>query len=90
MCGNEGNSWLQSYMQRMYRFAHTARLYFKGKANDIYLALSKRPLTTTDIFILNDGRASLEDARPCYSVLEAIKDGTAINDKYQVSKFIFC
>ena len=25
----------------------------------------------------------MEDAKPCYSVLEAIKDGTAINGKYQ-------
>ena len=32
--------------------------------------------------MLNDGRASSEDAKPCYSVLEAIKDGTAINGKY--------
>ena len=30
--------------------SRTVRLDFKGKANDIYLALSKRPLTTTDIF----------------------------------------
>ena len=28
------------------------------------------------------GKASMdEDAKPCYSVLEAIKDGTAINEK---------
>ena len=83
VCGNEGKSWLQSYVQSMYGFARTVRLDFKGKANDIYFALSKRPLTTTDIFMFNDGRASLEDAKPCYSVLEAIKDGTAINGKYQ-------
>ena len=82
MRGNEGKSWLQSYVQSMYGFARTVRLDFKGKANAIYLALSKRPLTTTDIFMFNDGRASSEDAKPCYSVLEAIKDGTAINGKY--------
>ena len=83
MCGNEGKSWLQSYVQSMYGFARTARLDFKSKANDIYLALSKRPLTTTYIFMFNDGRARSEEAKPCYSVLEAIKDGTAINGKYQ-------
>ena len=33
--------------------------------------------------MFNDGRPSSEDAKPCYSVLEAIKDGTAINGKYQ-------
>ena len=69
MRGNEGKSWLQSYVQSMYGFARTVRLDFKGKANGIYLALSKRPLTTTDIFMFNDGRASSEDVNPCYSAL---------------------
>ena len=40
--GNEGKSWLQSYIQSMFGFARTARLNFKTKANDIYLARSKR------------------------------------------------
>ena len=47
MCGNEGKSWSQSYVQSMYGFSRTVRLDFKSKANDIYLALSKRTLTTT-------------------------------------------
>ena len=80
---NEGKSWLQWYVQSTYGFARTVGLDLKGKANNIYLALSKRPLTTTDIFMFNDGRASSEDAKPCYSVVEDIKDGTAINGKYQ-------
>ena len=33
MCGNEGKSWLQSYMQSMYWFARTVRLDYKSKAN---------------------------------------------------------
>ena len=89
MRGNEGKSWLQSYVQSMYGFARTVRLDFKGKVNDIYLALSKRPLTTTDIFMFNDGRASSEDAKPCYSVLEAIKDDTAINGMYHSEEVRF-
>ena len=67
----------------MYGFARTVRLYFKSKANDIYLALSKRPLTTTDMFMFNEGPSSSEDVKLYYPVLEAIKDGTAINGKYQ-------
>ncbi len=81
--GNEGKSWLQSYIQSMYGFARTARLDFRSKANDIYCALSKRPLATTDIFLFNDPRSASTDNEPCYQVLEAIKDGTAINGKYQ-------
>ena len=73
MCGNEGKSWLQSYAQSMYWFARTVHLDFKSKANDIYLALSKRPLTTTDIFMFNDGRSSSEDTKPCHALLEGIK-----------------
>ncbi len=81
--GNEGKSWLQSYVQSLYGFSRTVRLNFKSKANDIYCALSKRPLATTDIFIFNDTRTTSDDIGSCYSVLEAIKDGTAISGKYQ-------
>ena len=80
--GNEGKSWLQSYIQSMYGFARTVRLDFKSKANDIYLALSKRPLATTEIFLFNDSRSASDDVMPCYPALEAIKDGTAISGKY--------
>ncbi len=80
--GNAGKSWLQSYIQSMYGFARTVRLDFKSKANDIYLALSKRPLATTDIFLFNDSRSASIDIMPCYPALEAIKDGTAISSKY--------
>ena len=73
MCGNEGKSWLQSYVQSMYGFARTVRIDFKGNANDIYLALSKRPLTTTDIFMFNARQSGSEDKKPCYPVLETIK-----------------
>ena len=57
ICGNEGKSWLQSYVQSMYGFARTVNLDFMIKANDIYLTLSKRPLTKTDIFMFNEGRS---------------------------------
>ena len=70
-------------VQSMFGFAHTVRLDFKSKVNDIYLTLSKRPLTTTYMFMFNDGRSSTEDMKPCYPVLEAIKDGSAINGKNQ-------
>ena len=83
MCGNEGKSWLQSYVQSMFGYARAVRLDFKSKVNDIYLTLFKRPLSKTDIFMFNDGRSSTEDMKPCYPVLEAIKDGSAINGKYQ-------
>ena len=33
--------------------------------------------------MFNKRRSSSEDVRPCYPVLEAIKDGTTINGKYQ-------
>ncbi len=81
--GNEGKSWLQSYVQCMFGFARAVRLDFKNKANDIYCAVSKRPLATVDIFLFNDSRSAPTDGKPCYSVLEAIKDGNAISGKYQ-------
>ena len=43
--------------------------------------LSKRPLSTTDIFLFNERRAMSNET--CnYTILESIKDGIAIFSKY--------
>ena len=90
MKGNEGKSWFQSYLQTFYGYARVVRLDLRNKTTNIMHALSKRPLQTTDIFLFNDTRASGHiQSKKNYSVLEHIKDGSAISSKYNSSVLTF-
>jgi len=88
--GNEGKSWFQSYLQTFYGYARVVRLDLRNKTPNIMHALSKRPLQTTDIFLFNDTRASGHiQSKKNYSVLEHIKDGSAISSKYHSNVLTF-
>ena len=88
--GNEGKSWFQSYLQTFYGYARVVRLDLRNKTPNIMHALSKRPLQTTDIFLFNDTRASGHiQSKKNYSVLEHIKDGSAISSKYNSNVLTF-
>jgi len=51
------------------------------KSANVLHVLTKRPLSTTDIFFFNVPRAVTHES--CnYSILESIKDGTAVSSKY--------
>ena len=51
------------------------------KTSNVLHVLTKRPLSTTDIFLFNEPRAVTYES--CnYSILESIKDGTAVSSKY--------
>ena len=51
------------------------------KTSNVLHALTKRPLSTTDIFLFNVPRAINYDL--CnYNILESIKDGIAVSSKY--------
>ena len=79
--GNEGKTWFQDYLASFYGHARVVRLDFKMKTSNVLHALTKRPLSTTDIFLFNEPRAINNEA--CnYSILESIKDGTAVSSKY--------
>ena len=80
--GNEGKSFMQRYMQSVFGFSRVACLSFKCKINDTLLALSKCSLSTIDIFLFNDSRSCSDEIKPCYSVLEVVKDGIATSGKY--------
>ena len=79
--GNEGNSWFQGYLETFYGYARVVRLELSNNSLNILHALSKRPLSTTDIFLFNGTRAT-KDTSQNYSILENIKDGCAISSKY--------
>ena len=79
--GNEGKSWFQEYLEAFYGYARVVRLDLKMKTPNVLHVLTKRPLSTTDIFLFNKPRAVTYES--CnYSILESIKDGTAVSSKY--------
>ena len=51
------------------------------KTANVLHALTKQPLSTKDIFLFNEPRSTSHG--PCnYSILESIKDGSAVSSKY--------
>ena len=79
--GNEGKTWFQEYLETFYGYARVARLDLKMKTANVLHALTKRPLSSTDIFLFNQPR-SVNEGSCNYSIIEAIKDGTAVSSKY--------
>ena len=79
--GNEGKTWFQGYLETLYGYARVVLLDLKMKTAHVLHALTKQPLSTKDIFLFNEPRAT-SDELSNYSILESIKDGTAISSKY--------
>ena len=84
--GNEGKSWFQDYLQTKYGYDRAVRLDVCNKPSNIFYALSRRPLQTTELFLFNDAR-SQDDVS--YIVLELIKDGSATSTKYSSTPITF-
>ena len=81
--GNEGKSWLQDYLESCFGFNRVSRVDFRIRHTNMCNVLKKKPLTSIDIFIFNDGRSTTEDEnRDYYRILENIKDGQATTSKY--------
>ena len=79
--GNEGKTWFQEYVESFYGYARVVRLDLKMKTANVLHILTKRLLSTTDIFFFNELRAVTH--KSCnYSILESIKDSTAVSSKY--------
>ena len=79
--GNEGKTWFQNYLSSFYGYGRVVQLDLKMKTQNVLHALTKRPLSSTDIFLFNEPRAINNEV--CnYNILESIKDGTAVSSKY--------
>ena len=79
--GDEGKTWLQSYMESFFGYARVVRLDLKMKTANVLHVLTKRSLSTTDIFLFDVPRAITHET--CnYYILESIKDGIAVSSKY--------
>ena len=87
--GNEGKSWFQSYVESYFGYHRVARFDIRNRAQDIFHALSRRPLISTDIFLFNVPRSNDSVTECSYSVMEAIKDGCATSTKYNSTPLRF-
>ena len=79
--GDEGKTWFQSYMEAFFGYARVVRLDLKMKTANVLHVLTKRSLSTTDIFLFDVPRAITHE-KCNYYILESIKDGIAVSSKY--------
>ena len=79
--GDEGKTWFQSYMEAFFDYARVVRLDLKMKTANVLHVLTKRSLSTTDIFLFDVPRAITHE-KCNYYILESIKDGIAVSSKY--------
>ena len=87
-CG-EGKSWFQEFVESRFGWERVVcGMDIKVKKSSISHALGKRPLTTTDIFLFNVGKAKTFD-EVNYEVLEKIKDGRILASKFDSKELKF-
>ena len=86
--GNEGKTFIQSYIVSLYEYEKVALLDLDGRSQDIHHALSNRPLEATTIFLFNISK-DCHDNESSYRVLETIKDGRALTKKYHTKMLHF-
>ena len=82
--GNEGKTFLQNYIRRLYGSRRVLHSEANAKKADIAYLLSNEMLTCRDIFLFNLLRS---DYGVAYGIVESIKDGSLISSKYR-SKFV--
>ena len=72
----------------LHGYEKVALLDLDGRSQDVYHALSKRPLEATTIFLFNISK-DCQDQDSSYRVLESIKDGRALTKKYETKMIHF-
>ena len=82
-CG-EGKTFFQKYVRSKFsrRRVVAGGINIKSNSASICHALSKRPLSTTDIFLFNIGKSLRKFEEVNYELLEDLKDGDAFASKY--------
>ena len=82
-CG-EGKTFFQKYVRSLFgrRRVVAGGINIKSNSASICHALSKRPLSTTDIFLFNIGKSQRKFEEVNYELMEDLKDGDAFASKY--------
>ena len=65
----------------VYAHARVVRLGLKMKTANVLNVLTKRPLSSTNIFLFNEPRA-INNEICNYNILKSIMDGMAVSSKY--------
>ena len=85
---NDGKTWFQEYLKTFYGYARVVQLDLKMKTTNVLHVLTKQPLSTKDIFLFNEPRTTSHES--CnHSILESIKDGTAVSSIYNNDVMLF-
>ena len=87
--GNEGKTWFQEFLESKFGWHRViCSMDIKMKKGNICQALRKRSLMTTNMFLFDVGKgATFEDVN--YDVLEKIKNGRIVANKYNSAELKF-
>ena len=87
--GNEGKSWFQEFMESKFGWHKViCGMDIKMKKGSICHALRKRSLMSTNVFLFDVGKSKTFDEIN-YEVLEKIKNGRVVADKYNTEELKF-
>ena len=87
--GNEGKSWFQEFLESKFGWHRViCSMDIKMKKGNICQALRKRSLMTTNMFLFDVGKGAT-DENVNYDVLEKIKNGRIVADKYNTAELKF-
>ena len=86
--GNEGKSFFQSNIREEFGYSRVCTLELSENSRNSFHIMGKICSTNTDIFLFNVARGEHLD-REQYKILEYIKDGAAVDGKYNSQKLYF-
>merc|ERR1711954_170303 len=86
--GNEGKSFSQSNIREEFGTSRVCKRELSENSRNTFHIVGKICSTTTDIFLFNVARGVRLDQEQ-YKILESIKDGKAVDGKYNSQKLNF-
>ena len=86
--GNEGKSFFQANIREEFGYSRVCSLELSENSRNTFHILGKICSTNTDIFLFNLPRGEYLGTEQ-YKILESIKDGAAVDGKYNSQKLYF-
>ena len=86
--GNEGKSFFQANIREEFGYSRVCTLELSENSRNTFHILGKLCSKHTDIFLFNVARGEFLDLGQ-YKILESIKDGVAVDGKYNSQKLNF-
>ena len=86
--GNEGKSFFQANIREEFGYSRVCTLELSENSRNSFHIMGKICSTNTDIFLFNVARGEHLDIEQ-YKILESIKDGVAVDGKYNSQKLYF-